>query len=284
MYPPSSIDAAVPTPHGHASRILYAGATDTGVLRTHNEDRFGIFADLGLFVVADGMGGAAAGEIAAAMTVEIVHEYMVQFEAARAASSSLVPFPPAPGLTAAIQAANERIHDAAQGTAAWRGMGSTIVAAFVCGSRVALAHVGDSRVFLLRDGALTQLTEDHSFFNDCVRRGLADPERPAAFHYHNVITRSVGAAPTVEVDARLVDIAPGDSLLLCSDGLSPVVPHAELAAILGKNASPRMTVQELLARANQLGGPDNATAIVARWDLPTTRTESTDDDRSFRAL
>ncbi len=259
---------ATPRPHAPPCRIACAGATDQGRVRTANEDRFGIHPDVGLFVVTDGMGGAAAGEVAAQMAIQLVCEPLVDLD---------VTWPPAmvrpaergvPQLVAAIARANHCIHGAALANPRWRGMGTTIVAALACSDRVALAHVGDSRLYRLRERRLELLTEDHSLFNALVRVGLADPDHPENFDRHNLVTRALGVEATVDVEARLVDVAPGDTLLLCSDGLSGPVPQPELAAILLEHQDVDDAAEHLVDRANAWGGPDNITAVVVRWELP----------------
>lgn len=250
-------------------RLVCAGATDTGLQRSHNEDRLGVYPEVGLFIVADGMGGAAAGDVAARMAVELVCEAFVDVDVTwprgTAASRSGLPL-----LLDAIQRANHCIHGAGLRARAYQGMGTTVAALLACGHRAALAHVGDSRVYRMRGGHLAQLTEDHSLFNECVRAGKADPDRPDAFEYKHVITRAVGIEPSVEIDARLVDAAPGDTFLLCSDGLCGVVPHEELAAILTTHVDLDEAVERLIARANELGGPDNVTAVLVRWEPANT--------------
>ncbi len=145
-------------------------------------------------------------------------------------------------------------------------MGTTIAAVLACGDRAALAHVGDSRIYRLRGRRLDLLSEDHSLFNEFVRAGLADPEHPEEFEQRNVITRAVGVDPAVEVDARLVEVAPGDTFLLCTDGLSGVLEHRELTSILLAHPNLDEAVERLITRANEHGGPDNITALLVRWE------------------
>jgi serine/threonine protein phosphatase PrpC/DNA invertase Pin-like site-specific DNA recombinase len=217
--------------------------------------------------IADGMGGSVAGEIAAQMAVDLVRDSL------RDPGTMWPERDSGPALlAAAIERANRAIYNAAQGTPVWRGMGTTIAAVLVHGHRIALAHVGDSRIYRLRDGRLSQLTEDHSLFNFLVGMGRADPEHPEEFAHHNVILRALGAEPLVEVDARLVDAAPGDAFLLCSDGVSGMVPPRELASILVAHTRPSEAVERIVARANELGGPDNITAVVLRWEATDTPT------------
>jgi protein phosphatase len=165
----------------------------------------------------------------------------------------------------AIERANHLIHAASMRLGDYAGMGTTIAAALVVGSRLVLAHVGDSRIYRLRGGRLEALTEDHSLFNDFIRMGLADPDRPEDFGHRNVITRSLGPEPMVEVDAREIDLQAGDTYLLCSDGLHGPVPPNEIKGILG-GPDLHAAVRHLIERANARGGPDNVTAVVFRAD------------------
>jgi protein phosphatase len=249
---------------GRLHRLLCTGATDVGRARKHNEDYFGLFPELGLFVVADGMGGAAAGEVAAKMAVDLVVEAFVDPDVTRPTTDTRLPTTEQALLVSAIERANRLIHGAAQSNPGWKGMGSTIAAALVCSERAALAHVGDSRVYRLRGRRLDLLTEDHSLLNEFVGMGLVDPEHPEEFEYRNVITRCLGAAPDVEVDARWVEVVPGDTFLLCSDGLTGVAKPAELQAILSGHPELDAAATRLVQRANELGGPDNITAVLVR--------------------
>jgi len=248
----------------HACRLVCAGATDRGMERANNEDRFGVFPEVGLFLVSDGMGGAAAGEVAAQMAIEHVCEAVVDLDVTWPTGMS------APDqvvrLVAGIERANHEVHMASLRRPELHGMGSTIAAVLACANRAVIAHVGDSRIYRLRGGLLDQITEDHSFANALIRRGVLDPERAEHFAHRNVITRAIGGEPTVEVDARLVDVAPGDTFLLCTDGLCGVVSRDEIAKSLIAHADLDLAVTQLIARANQLGGPDNITAIAVRWE------------------
>jgi protein phosphatase len=261
---------SAPARHAYPYRLAFAAATDKGRERPYNEDRYGAFADVGLFIVADGMGGAAAGDVAARMAVDLVCKPFADASAVTTIDTGAVA-----RLVAAIEHANRCVYEAAERAPAWRGMGTTIAAMLVRRERAALAHVGDSRIYRLRDRRLAPLTEDHSLFNEFVRHGLANPDHPERFAHRNIVTRAIGAKPTVEVDARMIDIAPGDTLLLCSDGLSGVVAHAEIEASLLRHADPDNAAEDLIRRANDLGGPDNITAIVVRWDAADAGPRST---------
>jgi len=245
-------------------RLGCAGVTDTGRLRDHNEDRFGIFPEIGLFAVADGMGGAAAGEVAAQMAIELICEAFVDSDVTWPLGER---GPGGKGLSlleAAIRRANHCIHGVSLTTPACRGMGTTIAAVLVRGQRAMLAHVGDSRIYRLRRRRLEAMTEDHSLFNELVRAGIADPEHPENFAQHNLIMRALGPEPTVEVDARMVEVVPGDTFLLCSDGLCGVVTQPEITAILLHHTNLDEAAEQLITCANAEGGPDNITAVLVR--------------------
>jgi protein phosphatase len=234
------------------------------LVREHNEDRFGLFPELGLYVVADGMGGAAAGEVAAQMAVDLIHEAIVDPDETWP-NNDVGPLSLGQSLlVAAIRRANHRIHGVALQRPEWRGMGTTIVALLLCGARAALAHVGDSRVYRVRGRRLERLTEDHSLWNALLRRGLVDAANEKRFTRRNVITRNLGDTPDVEVEARWVDVIPGDTFLLCSDGLHGTVDDEQLAAVLREHEHPTLAVARLIQLAKDHGGPDNITAALVR--------------------
>jgi serine/threonine protein phosphatase PrpC len=257
-------------PNHRTCRLLCAGATDRGRKRTHNEDRFGLFPELGLFLVTDGMGGAAAGEVAAQKTVELVCQAFVDTEITWPVG---VQEPTGDGLAflvAAIVRANHRLHGMAQSDRKLHGMGTTIAALLAGGESAVIAHVGDSRVYRFREGDLSLLTEDHSLFNDFVRVGLADPDRPEEFAHPNTLSRAVGTEQKVQVDARRIDVQPGDTFLLCSDGLSVVVDARSIADVLHTIPNLDEAAANLVTLANEAGGPDNITAVLVRNEVTTT--------------
>lgn len=264
----TSSNAIAPTPSHCARphRLVCAGATDKGMQRAHNEDRCGIFGDVGLFVVADGMGGAAAGEVAAQMAVEQVCRAVADPDVTWPTGMPAPPRAGMPCLIAGIERANRCIHAASLQRRDRQGMGTTIAALLAYGDRAVIAHVGDSRVYRLRGRVFDQLTEDHSLVNELIRSGVLNPDHAESFAHRNIITRSVGTAPTVEVDARPVDVALGDTFLLCSDGLCGVLSRDEMAQILIAQADLDEAVKHLIWKANQLGGPDNITAVAVRFE------------------
>jgi len=244
-----------------------AGYTDKGIVRPTNEDNFGISPERNLFVLSDGMGGAANGEVASAIAVEAVFAPLSE-DGSSAAPAKLMARPEfSPGtndLLRAIEAANRKIHDEAMRDPASRGMGATIVAVQITGSRLSLAHVGDSRAYLLRANVLEQLTADHSLVAEQVRHGLMTHQQAAASELQSVLTRALGMEENVEIDVDEIELLPRDSLLLCSDGLTRMLPETEIAGILEDAPNARMAAERLVQRANECGGHDNVTVIVIR--------------------
>ena len=235
------------------SVVDHAGVTQTGNVRRSNEDSFLI--DPPLFVVADGMGGAQAGEIASRMAAEAFHD----LEAGAADGEG--------ALRQVIQTANRRINEHARTDASLAGMGTTVTAALVgSGGRVAFANVGDSRAYLLRGGELRQLSEDHSLVSELVRAGELSEEEAERHPQRSVITRALGTEGDVQVDTFTVDGAPGDVVLLCSDGLTEMLADERIAAILASESEPKSACERLVAEANEQGGRDNITAIVVFFE------------------
>ena len=217
--------------------------------------------DLGLFVVADGMGGHAGGEVASRLAVEAVTAHI----------HAAVATPPGPStragelLEAAVQHANQAVIGAARRKAEENDMGTTIACVLARGDRAAVAHVGDSRVYRHRAGRLETLTDDHSLLAECLRSGYLTPDLAGSFPYKHLVTRSLGADEMVEVDVRVIEPISGDVVLVCSDGLSGVVEEAEMARLLDAQPDIAEAARSLVDRANQNGGPDNVTVVLARW-------------------
>ena len=242
-------------------RMEAAGHTHPGRQRRRNEDAFGVHVDMGLFVVADGMGGHAGGELASKLAVETVTAHIQE-------AVLVAPGPASRAgdlLVAAVKQANLAIVGAARELAVERDMGTTIACVLVRGDRAAVAHVGDSRVYRFRDGRLEMLTDDHSLLAECLRSGYLAPEMAGAFPYKHLVTRSLGADEMVQVDSRLIEPLPGDVVLLCSDGLSGVVDEPEIARVIEGEPDLAAAAQQLVERANANGGPDNVTAVLVRW-------------------
>jgi serine/threonine protein phosphatase PrpC len=226
--------------------------TDTGRQRRANEDS--LLTRSPLFVVADGMGGAQAGEVASRIAVE-------SFQGGLPGDSQ-----PELELAALAQAANSRIHELSHSNAEQAGMGTTLTAVYVGEEEVAIAHVGDSRAYCLRDGGLLRLTDDHSLVDELLRQGRLTPEEAVEHPQRSVITRALGPEGSVEVDTRSFRARAGDVYLLCSDGLTTMLSEAETEALLLANASLRDAGEALIAAANAAGGRDNITVVLLRLE------------------
>lgn len=247
--------------------VRLVGKTDVGMVRDHNEDSFAMDEELGLVVVADGMGGHAAGEQASAIAVQSIpawvreHLPLVQtWEATLQAGQNAGECPQGRVLSGAVQRACYDIHSAARENPALQGMGTTVVCVWARNNRAAVAHVGDSRVYLARDSHVLQITDDHSLVNEQVKAGVITEEQAKTSRFKNIITRSVGFEPDVAVDCYLMELQPGDKILLCSDGLSNFVDSNEVGGAL--HSLPLDSVPDaLIGLANQRGGDDNITVV-----------------------
>jgi len=255
---------------GKRVRIASGGLTDVGRVRTNNEDCFQIVKPLELYVLSDGMGGEAHGEVASAMAVETVVRHCVEAEANPAA-----PFFGQPQrnwsdrtkrLSSAVYLANREIFESAKQNTERRGMGATLTAAWIDGSKLSIAHVGDSRAYLLRGGALQQLTNDHSLVAEQVRKGILTPAEAEQSEMQSVLTRALGAQAQVEIDAEELGLFKGDLVLLCSDGLTRMVTEPEIAGTLQAETDPARAAAKLVALANENGGADNVTVLVIRLE------------------
>jgi PPM family protein phosphatase len=255
---------------GEAVQIVSSGLSDVGRVRTNNEDSFRIVEPLNLFILSDGMGGEAHGEVASAMAVDVINKYC---ESEKEDSGATV-LDEAPAnisaqtrrLKSAVAKANFQIYQAAQKNPEQRGMGATITALWLKDTLLSIAHVGDSRAYLLRSGNLQQLTNDHSLVAEQVRRGLITPQQAEESEMQSVLLRALGAHPEVEIDVDEVEIIPRDVLLLCSDGLTRMVTEPEIAGALQAETVPSAAAQRLIALANDNGGVDNVTVIVVRFE------------------
>ena len=248
-------------------RLTCAARTDPGRRRKNNEDSFRAREDLGLFVVADGMGGHVAGEIASRLAVEAIERSVAAPTPAGASGA-------APVRTGAVDArdrlgtalleANREMAAPIAGDAALHGMATAAVALLAAAGAAVLAHVGDSRAYRYRARHLTRLTSDHSWVEEQMRAGLLTPEAARRHPWRHVVTRALCGETDLDVEVSDVDLAPGDRLLLCSDGLSSVVPDAGIAGVLrkGQDHPPRDVCGELVRRANAAGGPDNVTVVL----------------------
>ena len=242
-----------------------AGLTDVGQRRTVNEDAFFLDAALGLYVVADGMGGHAAGEIASQEAVDTVHG-MVRRDAAKlqrltAGDTSRDTVAQATRvLEGAVQAATYMVFGLAQHDPEQQGMGTTLSALAMCGRYCLTAQVGDSRIYHVRKRQVTQVTEDHTLVAWQLKQGIITAEEAAVSPHRNVITRAVGSREYVQVDTGFVEAKPGDSFLLCSDGLHGYLEEEEIPPVLARGADG--AVKHFIELANERGGRDNITAVV----------------------
>jgi serine/threonine protein phosphatase PrpC len=249
---------------GASVEIVSGGVTNVGRVRTNNEDCFRIVEPLNLFVLSDGMGGEAHGEIASALAVDAVVKHCQQTEH----DPAMTIFGDMPAgwsektkrLSSAIHLANKEIYDSAQEHPTQRGMGATVTAAWIDGDRLSIAHVGDSRAYLLRSGAL--LTSDHSLVAEQVRRGILTPAEAERSEMQSVLLRALGAHPEIEVDCEEHTLFGNDVLLLCSDGLTRMVTEPEIAGTLQAEPDPSKAAERLVEVANEQGGADNVTAVV----------------------
>jgi len=254
-------------PEPDRSMLEFAALTDTGRVRRQNEDAVAVYpscAGCGFALLADGMGGHLAGEVASGMAVDIVGQAL-QHKLLEHAGSADVQAQLHDWMRDAIHLANARILQAAQNTPGCRGMGTTLVLALHFDHVLSVAHVGDSRLYRLRDTVLRQLTRDHSVLQQQIAAGLITPEQAALSKHRNLITRALGAAPLLEVELHQHDFQPGDIALLCSDGLTDMVPEQQIADLLHANRSdlPRACAQ-LVACANARGGQDNVSVVLIK--------------------
>ena len=251
-------------------KLVCAGMTDVGSAREHNEDDFYLSeGEEALCVVADGMGGHRSGEVASAMAIKAIVEFyretmgdsngteIVEDDGTRRPIDEY-------RLIRAIQLANKAVFQAASDSELYRGMGTTIVSGFFTENGVYLAHIGDSRAYRLRNGSLEQQTEDHSLANEYVRMGILQAEDVEHFPYKNVITRACGLTDEVEVDVTFREVEPDDLFILCSDGLTDMVPDRQLHELLKTSDDLDEVCKVLVEKANENGGADNITVILAR--------------------
>jgi protein phosphatase len=231
----------------------HAELTDTGRQRRANEDAF--LARAPLFAVADGMGGAQAGEVASATAIEVLSGGLGEGESVEQR------------LSASVRQANSQIHALSVADDERAGMGTTVTAAYVGENNVTLVHVGDSRCYRWRDGALERLTDDHSLVEEMVRQGQLTEEQALDHPQRSIITRALGPESVVEPDAQTVGARDGDLLLLCSDGLSTMISDEQIAAILARDEPLKATTRGLIAAANEAGGRDNITVVLMRLEV-----------------
>jgi serine/threonine protein phosphatase PrpC len=251
-------------------RVRFSGDTNVGMKREHNEDSFYLPESERLAIVADGMGGHASGEVASRMAVETIVGF---FRETQDEQELTWPFKVDRGnrhdinrMVTAIKLANLKIHQEAQRNPACHGMGTTVVSTLFMENALIVGHVGDSRLYRLREGMFDQLTEDHSLLNDYIKMKHLTPEEIAAFPHKNVIVRALGMKASVQVDVIFDQPRIGDVYVLCSDGLSSMVPDMEIAGVVADEDDLDSLCDRLIGTANGNGGLDNVTVVAIRLE------------------
>ncbi len=245
--------------------ISACGRTDKGLVRPNNEDGFNVDVKAGLFVVADGMGGYASGEIASKLALDIIRDYFKAFHEGRAALVGKFDedySETTKAIGSAVRLANQAIYEAAKSNVSWQGMGTTVAAAVISKNKLSIAHVGDSRVYLVRAGDIEQLTDDHSVVYEQVKHELLTREEAQKSEMRNLLTRALGVASDVEVDVSELTLSTGDILVLCTDGLTSMVSDDDILALAVSMNDPTVVCDRLVELANKQGGKDNITVIV----------------------
>ncbi|APR78526.1 Protein serine/threonine phosphatase PrpC, regulation of stationary phase [Minicystis rosea] len=245
------------------------GLSHRGLVRPDNEDAFLIAQDLCLYAVADGMGGAAAGEVASRLAIDAVRAVFHDPDAT--CPTGVDPNSVAtdlPLLVAGVERANAQVHAMAKADSSKAGMGTTFTGLLLLKGHAAIAHVGDSRAYRLRNGGLELLTHDHTLVDELVRTGTMSHEDAERSTIRHILSRAVGTHPTVEVDSRFVAIEPGDTFLLCSDGLHGVVGDDDIRATLLSAGDLTRAAAQLIEAANDAGAPDNVTVVLVRVGDP----------------
>ncbi|MBQ90850.1 MAG: hypothetical protein CL441_05425 [Acidimicrobiaceae bacterium] len=258
-------------PSFHAMRLSSASATDTGLRRSANEDNLSVRDDLGLYVVADGMGGHAAGEVASEAAVEGIVAFVEATVKMSPDQTWPIPFNPeqsvnANRLQAGFRMGNRRLASQIAASSELRGMATTAVAMLAGDGIATLAHVGDSRGYRLREGALERLTRDHSWVEEQIRVGALTEEAARQHPWRNIVTRALSGSEELEVDVQELELEVGDRLLLCSDGVFTVLSDEQIAEVLGRDVELARICEALIQGANDGGGPDNVTAVVLQVD------------------
>lgn len=260
----------MPEAGGRMSELLITGLTDAGRMREQNEDNIAMAPEAGLVVVADGMGGHRAGEIASRLAVEVIQRHVLNTlsEAGESGNGSIE----VALVRDAIQLANQAIYAHARENPEYAGMGSTVVVALFYGDKLCVGHVGDSRLYRFRDTILEQVTEDHSVVQELISRGLVTAEEARQSISKNLVTRALGIDPDVEADVAEHDVYDDDVYLLCSDGLNDVLADGDIELMLtehGRNLE--VTARQMVDTANERGGPDNISVILVRANRGFTR-------------
>jgi protein phosphatase len=249
-------------------RFDIAARTDLGRVRKNNEDNFTVVPEMGLCVLSDGMGGEAHGEVASNLAVEAIRDHCAEWAGNPNSELFGEPLPSLPAranrLASAVRLANRAIYESAQKHPSQKGMGATVVTIWLDEEQMSVAHVGDSRLYRLRQGQLEQITQDHSLVAEQVRRGILTQQQADSSQMQSVLIRALGIDSDVEVDAEEHPVLPGDILVLCSDGLNRMVSDPDIGSVLNTSLSAQEAVDRLIDLANENGGEDNVTVIVVR--------------------
>lgn len=235
-----------------------AGLSDVGRCRKTNQDEFFLDGSRGIYAIADGMGGHAAGEVASDLAINALAGSTQEVDGEKLTAQDAAEL-----IRTALNEGNRKICDSVRERPEWRGMGTTIVALILAGDTAVVGHVGDSRAYLLREGKLRQLTSDHSWVNEQVKLGLLTPDQAHRHPMRNIVTRALGNQKSVEVDVIDETVRPGDVFALCSDGLNGMLSDEEIRETLAAHPNvPQDACRALVDRANACGGEDNITVIV----------------------
>ena len=262
-----------------SSRLEIASATDPGVVRSFNEDSIAIDNDLQLLVLADGMGGYKAGDVASAMATGLIVDDIKRKLGLAGAHHLAIPEQVSPEsvvIKAAIEKANRAIFKTAEANNKYHGMGTTVVVALFHNNRVTIAHAGDSRLYRLRHGRFELLTHDHSLLQEQVEMGLISPEEAKVSHNRNLVTRALGVESEIKVDLTEKNVLPGDVYLLCSDGLNDMVDDTDIELAVNElQSNLSLAANQLVQMANDNGGHDNVSVLIAKV------VNETDEERSL---
>jgi len=241
--------------------LMAFGQTDIGIARTNNEDNFIIDEKLGFLAVADGMGGHVAGEMASKMAALMIYDNLLEQQTFTGTYNNEYS-PASNNLNYALSLANLAVYEAAERSPHLHGMGTTVAAVLLSGNRLSIAHIGDSRVYLIRSGGIAQLTDDHSLFNEQIRLALIADETIPHTSSKNILTKALGTSPSVATDLSELTLFEGDILLLCTDGLSNMIGDEDILQIIMSAQKPESVCGLLINAANEKGGKDNITAVI----------------------
>jgi protein phosphatase len=242
-------------------KLTACGKTDVGLVRSNNEDSYYLNEQLGLFIVADGMGGHAAGEIASRMAIDVVCERLEPQLGVQTSAEKLLPV-----LVAAVTAANQSVSQAAAKNPAWAGMGTTLTTLLIHARQALFVHIGDSRLYRWRNQVLEQLSDDHTLVEAQVRQGIISDKEAGQSNLGHILLQAIGITEDLELCQNILPIQQGDCFLLCSDGLTGMLPQDKISAILTQKTLPQQGCEELVALALAAGGKDNITAVLVTVD------------------